>query len=138
MSKRPLSDDNITGITQNAKTTSISYVALNRISLQTLPSGLTTDWYYDTHGFVNLILSNNGNLLNDGDGEEETLSEAWSETTSWCPCRTILRGNIRRQTTLATNVPAAMTCCGPARRQASERTVSAGICRLTLTGDAWS
>ena len=27
---------------------------------------MTTNWYYDTHGFVNLILSNNGNL--DGHG----------------------------------------------------------------------
>ena len=34
--------------------------------MQTLPSGVTTNWYYDAHGFVNLILSNNGNL--DGHG----------------------------------------------------------------------
>jgi YD repeat-containing protein len=59
-------NDNVTGITRNGLTTGITYDALNRRSVQTLPSGVTTNWAYDAHGFVSLILSHNGNL--DGHG----------------------------------------------------------------------
>jgi hypothetical protein len=75
-------NDNPTAITRNGLTTTISYDQLNRRSLQTLPSGVTTNWYYDAHGFVNLILSNNGNLDGHGYTRDAVTGDPLSSTNA--------------------------------------------------------
>jgi RHS repeat-associated protein len=59
-------NSNVVSITQNGLTTWTAYDALNRPSGRSLPSGVNTHWYYDSHGFVSQILTNNGTL--DGHG----------------------------------------------------------------------
>ena len=49
-------NDNVVSIAQNG-TTSITYDALNRPAVRTLPSGVNTTWSYDSHGFVGAIVS---------------------------------------------------------------------------------
>src|SRR5207244_10991007 len=49
-------NDNVVSIAQTG-TTPISYAALNRPSVRTLPSAVNTTWSYDSHGFVSGIVA---------------------------------------------------------------------------------
>ncbi|MGH3577795.1 MAG: RHS repeat-associated core domain-containing protein, partial [Mycobacterium sp.] len=60
-------DDNLTGITQNGTTANLTFDALNRLTLQSLPTRphpVTTAWAFDAAGFLTSVTSaNNGTTL---------------------------------------------------------------------------
>jgi YD repeat-containing protein len=75
--------DNVTSITQNAQAATVDYDPLGRMTKRTLPNGVSTEWAFDTAGFLSSVISKkNGVAFDSHTFQRDAVGNITQETAN--------------------------------------------------------